>query len=86
MVCPPATSEAEARWPRFSIVVIATTSRRDYLDQMIRPLVFRGKTDVMLKIVVLSLRNCNFSILVCSIFVVYKSNFSKSNYKTENSA
>jgi hypothetical protein len=39
MVCPPATSEAEARWPRFGLVVVATNSRRDYLDQMIRPLV-----------------------------------------------
>jgi hypothetical protein len=38
MVCPPATSEAEAKWPRFGLVVVATTSRRDYLDQMIRPL------------------------------------------------
>jgi hypothetical protein len=37
MVCPPATSEAEARWPRFGLVVVATNSRRDYLDQMIRP-------------------------------------------------
>jgi hypothetical protein len=24
MVCPPATSEAEARWPRFGLVVVAT--------------------------------------------------------------
>jgi hypothetical protein len=39
MVCPPATSEAEARWPRFGLVVIATTSRRNNKDQMIRPLV-----------------------------------------------
>jgi hypothetical protein len=39
MVCPPATSEAEARWPRFGLVVVATNSRRDYLDQMIRPIV-----------------------------------------------
>jgi hypothetical protein len=41
MVCPPAaaTSEAEARWPRFGLVVVATTSRRDNKDQMIRPLV-----------------------------------------------
>jgi hypothetical protein len=38
MVCPPATSEAEARWPRFGLVVVATNSRRDYLDQMIRPI------------------------------------------------
>jgi hypothetical protein len=38
MVCLPATSEAEARWPRFGLVVVATNSRRDYLDQMIRPL------------------------------------------------
>jgi hypothetical protein len=38
MVCPPATSEAEARWPRFGLVVVATTSRRDNKDQMIRPL------------------------------------------------
>jgi hypothetical protein len=37
MVCPPATSEAEARWPRFGLVVVATTSRRDNKDQMIRP-------------------------------------------------
>jgi hypothetical protein len=37
MVCPPATSEAEARWPRFGLVVVTTNSRRDYLDQMIRP-------------------------------------------------
>jgi hypothetical protein len=39
MVCPPATSEAEARWPRFGLVVVATTSRRDNKDQMIRPIV-----------------------------------------------
>jgi hypothetical protein len=39
MVCPPATSEAEARWPRFGLVVDATTSRRDNKDQMIRPYV-----------------------------------------------
>jgi hypothetical protein len=39
MVCPPATSEAEARWPRFGLVVDATTSRRDNKDQMIRPLI-----------------------------------------------
>jgi hypothetical protein len=38
MVCPPATSEAKARWPRFGLVVVATTSRRDNKDQMIRPL------------------------------------------------
>jgi hypothetical protein len=37
-VCPTATSEAEARWPRFGLVVVATTSRRDNKDQMIRPL------------------------------------------------
>jgi hypothetical protein len=36
MVCP---SEAEARWPRFGLVVVATTSRRYNKDQMIRPLV-----------------------------------------------
>jgi hypothetical protein len=40
MVCPPATSEAEARRPRFGLVVVATTSRRDNKDQMIRPLVY----------------------------------------------
>jgi hypothetical protein len=34
----PTTSEAGARWPRFGLVVVATNSRRDYLDQMIRPL------------------------------------------------
>jgi hypothetical protein len=39
MVCPSATSEAEARWPRFGLVVVATTNRRDDKDQMIRPLV-----------------------------------------------
>jgi hypothetical protein len=38
MVCPPTTSEAEARWPRFGLVVVAATSRRDNKDQMIRPL------------------------------------------------
>jgi hypothetical protein len=37
MVCLPATSEARARWPRFGLVVVATTSRRDNKDQMIRP-------------------------------------------------
>jgi hypothetical protein len=37
MVCPPATSEAEARWPRFGLVVVATYSRRDNKDQMINP-------------------------------------------------
>jgi hypothetical protein len=39
MVCPSATSKAEARWLRFGLVVVATTSRRDDKDQMIRPLV-----------------------------------------------
>jgi hypothetical protein len=39
MVCPPATSEAGARWLRFGLVVATTTSRRDNKDQMIRPLV-----------------------------------------------
>jgi hypothetical protein len=34
-----ATFEAEARWPRFGLVVVATTSRRDDKDQMIRPIV-----------------------------------------------
>jgi hypothetical protein len=38
MVCPSATSEAEARWLIFGLVVVATTSRRDDKDQMIRPL------------------------------------------------
>jgi hypothetical protein len=38
VVCPHATSEAEARWPIFGLVVVATTSRRDNNDQMIRPL------------------------------------------------
>jgi hypothetical protein len=38
MVCSSATSEAEARWPRFGLVVVATTSRRDNKVQMIRPL------------------------------------------------
>jgi hypothetical protein len=38
MVCPPATSEAGARWPRFGLVVATTTSRRDNKDQMIRPM------------------------------------------------
>jgi hypothetical protein len=37
MVCPPATSEAEARWPRFGLVVVATYGRRDNKDKMIRP-------------------------------------------------
>jgi hypothetical protein len=37
MVCPPATSEAGARWTRFGLVVVATTSRRDNKVQMIRP-------------------------------------------------
>jgi hypothetical protein len=41
MVCPPATSEAEARWPRFGLVVVATTSRRNNKDQMIRPILGR---------------------------------------------
>jgi hypothetical protein len=43
MVCPPATSEAKARWPIFGLVVVATTSRRDNKDQMIRALVFLYK-------------------------------------------
>jgi hypothetical protein len=34
---PPATSKAGARWPRFSLIVIATTSCRDNKVQMIRP-------------------------------------------------
>jgi hypothetical protein len=38
MVCPPATSEAGARWPRFGLIVVATTSRRDNKVQMIRPI------------------------------------------------
>jgi hypothetical protein len=44
MVCPSATSEAEARWPRFGSVVVATTSRRDNKDQMIRPLVLESSS------------------------------------------
>jgi hypothetical protein len=32
------TSEAKTRCPRFGLVVVATTSRRDDKDQMIRPL------------------------------------------------
>jgi hypothetical protein len=35
----PATSEAGAIWPRFGLVVVATTSRRDNKVQMIRPVV-----------------------------------------------
>jgi hypothetical protein len=38
MVCPPANSEAGARWPRRGLVVVATTSCRDNKVQMIRPL------------------------------------------------
>jgi hypothetical protein len=34
-----ATSEAGARWPRFGLVVVATTSCRDNTVQMIRPYV-----------------------------------------------
>jgi hypothetical protein len=37
MVCPPATSEAGARCPRFGLVVVATTSCCDNKVQMIRP-------------------------------------------------
>jgi hypothetical protein len=37
MVCPPTTSEAEVRWPRFGLVVVATYSPCDNKDQMIRP-------------------------------------------------
>jgi hypothetical protein len=37
MVCPPATCEAGARWSRFGLVVVATTSRRNNKVQMIRP-------------------------------------------------
>jgi hypothetical protein len=48
MVCPPATSEAGARWPRFGLVVVATTSRRDNKDQMIRPLDTLAE-DILLK-------------------------------------
>jgi hypothetical protein len=33
MVCPSATSKAEARWLRFGLVVVATTSRRYDKDQ-----------------------------------------------------
>jgi hypothetical protein len=39
MVCPPATSEAGARWPRIGLVVVATTTHRDNKVQMIRPIV-----------------------------------------------
>jgi hypothetical protein len=39
MVCPPPNSEAGALWPRFGLVVVATTSRRDNKVQMIRPIV-----------------------------------------------
>jgi hypothetical protein len=38
-VCLPATSEAGARWRRFGLVGVATTSCRDNKVQMIRPLV-----------------------------------------------
>jgi hypothetical protein len=46
MVCPPATSEAGARWPRRGVVVVVTTSCRDNKVQMIRPymgcLIYKG--------------------------------------------
>jgi hypothetical protein len=43
MVCPPATSEAGARWPRFGLVVVATTSRRYNKVQMIRPYIWGAR-------------------------------------------
>jgi hypothetical protein len=49
MVCPPATSEAGARWPRFGLVVATTTSRRDNKDQMIRPL--RGRAQSLFNVI-----------------------------------
>jgi hypothetical protein len=52
MVCPSATSKAEARWLRFGLVVVATTSRRDDKDQMIRPLGFTFYFVVLLLVVV----------------------------------
>jgi hypothetical protein len=62
MVCPPATSEAEARWPRFGLVVVATTSRRDYLDQMIRPI--NCKFDDFGPIYLMVISKQNFKLLV----------------------
>jgi hypothetical protein len=47
-ICLPATSETGARWPIFSLVVVATTSRRDNKDQMIRPLMSKKVTVQML--------------------------------------
>jgi hypothetical protein len=41
------SSEAEARWPRFGFVVVATTSRRDNKDQMIRPQVGHSYDNAM---------------------------------------
>jgi hypothetical protein len=49
MVCPPATSEAGARWQRFSLVVVATTSCCDNKVQMIRPLDNKGQNYGTLK-------------------------------------
>jgi hypothetical protein len=48
MVCPPATSEAGARWPRFGLVVVATTGRRDNKDQMIRPYELRSQVKIVI--------------------------------------
>jgi hypothetical protein len=53
MVCPSATSEAEARWPRFGLVVVATTSRRDNKDQMIRPYSTQGTENVQANLAML---------------------------------
>jgi hypothetical protein len=40
MVCPSATSNAGARWPRCGLVVVAKTSCRDNKVQMIRPYIW----------------------------------------------
>jgi hypothetical protein len=51
MVCPPATSEAGARWPRFVLVVVATTTRRNNKVQMIRPYVgLSGATSALVRV------------------------------------
>jgi hypothetical protein len=50
MVCPSATSKAEARWLRFGLVVVATTSRRDDKNQMIRPYELRSRVKSLLNL------------------------------------
>jgi hypothetical protein len=73
MVCPPATSEAGARWPRRGLVVVATTSCRDNKVHMIRPIYVLLYNNTILSNIVIKMMsvldsNCLFSKTLTSFF------------------